>query len=586
MSEERNARIAYFSMEIAVDERIPSYAGGLGVLSGDMLRSNADLGIPIVGVTLVHRQGYFRQILDSKGKQTEKPEDWHPETVLEPLKPIVSLELNGSSVKVRAWRYWIDGIMGHKVPVYFLDTDLPENGPFERTLTNNLYGGDPSYRVCQEAILGIGGVLMLRALGHEGINRFHMNECHSSLLILALLQERVGNRSLASVTEADIESVRQQCIFTTHTPVAAAFDEFPVELATKILGADRVAALTLTNCCPRGKMNLVSLALDCSHYTNGVAMQHGKVSQQMFPKYPIHAITNGVHAATWTSPPFQELFDRRIPEWRRDNLYLRHAIGIGLDEIQETHLAAKRLMLAEIKRATGAKFNETSLILGFARRATAYKRADLLFSDLDRLRAIRQRYGPFQVVYGGKAHPSDKEGQVLIRKIFEAAAALKKTIPVIYIENYDMHWGKLLTSGVDVWLNTPHRPYEASGTSGMKSALNGVPSLSVLDGWWVEGHLEGVTGWAVGTNEDSAPEAEVASLYDKLERVVLPLYYARSRAFAEVMRSSIALNGSFFNTQRVVSQYVMNAYFPKFGSDKPESASNSADSEELVGRST
>jgi len=586
MTDNRNARIAYFSMEIAVDQRIPSYAGGLGVLSGDMLRSNADLGIPMVGVTLVHRHGYFHQHLDAKGQQTEKPEEWRPESFLEALEPIVSLAINGKNVKVRAWRFWIDGLMGHKVPVHFLDTDLPENPEWERTLTNNLYGGDPYYRVCQEAILGIGGVLMLRALGHERINRFHMNECHSSLLILALLEERVGKQNLAAVTEEDIEAVRQKCIFTTHTPVAAAFDEFPLELATKILGEDRVAALKLTHCCPRGAMNLVSLALDCSHYTNGVAMQHGKVSQQMFPKYPIHAITNGVHATTWTSLPFQELFDTHIPEWRRDNLYLRHAIGIDVDEIQETHLAAKRQMIEGIAQATGVELNESILTLGFARRATAYKRADLLFSDLDRLRAIRQRYGPFQVVYGGKAHPSDHEGKALIRKIFEAAAALQRTIPVIYLENYDMRWAKLLTSGVDIWLNTPHRPYEASGTSGMKAALNGVPSLSVLDSWWVEGHFEGVTGWAVGTDKDSAPEAEVLSLYDKLERVILPTYYARPRAFAEVMRSAIAVNGSFFNTQRTVSQYVMNAYFPEMGSEPQHTSSPASLQEELASRPT
>jgi len=586
MANGRSARIAYFSMEIAVDQRIPSYAGGLGVLSGDMLRSNADLGIPIVGVTLVHRHGYFRQELDAKGKQTEKPEDWHPESVLEPLEPIISFELNGRPVKVRAWRYWIEGLMGHKVPVYFLDTDLPDNPPFERSLTNDLYGGDTHYRFCQEAVLGIGGVLMLRALGHERINRFHMNECHSSLLILALLEERVGRPNLPAVSETDIEYVRQQCIFTTHTPVAAAFDEFPEELASGILGADRVQALKLTHCAPRGAINLVSLALDCSRYTNGVAMQHGKVSQQMFPKYPIHSITNGVHAATWTSLPFQELFDRQIPEWRRDNIYLRHAISIDVDEIQETHLTAKRQMIEEVAQATGVELNESILTLGFARRATAYKRADLLFTDLDRLRAIRQRYGPFQVVYGGKAHPSDHEGKALIAKIFEAAAALKRNIPVIYLENYDMHWAKLLTSGVDIWLNTPHRPYEASGTSGMKAALNGVPSLSILDGWWVEGHLEGVTGWSVGTAQDSAPEAEVLSLYDKLERVILPLYYARPRAFAEVMRSAIAVNGSFFNTQRTVSQYVMNAYFPMMGSDRDDRSSKAAESQELVGRTT
>ena len=541
----------------------PTYAGGLGVLAGDMLRSAADIGIPMVGVTLLHRKGYFRQQLDEKGRQSERPEEWHPETVLAPVEPIVPLNLNGQRLNIRAWRYSIEGITGHEVPVYFLDTDLLDNPSWERTLTNNLYGGDERYRLCQEAVLGIAGVRLLRALGHKEIVRFHMNEGHSALLALALLEEIVGRPNLASATNEEIEAVRRQCVFTTHTPVPAALDQFPLELARKVLGQDRVGMLDATHCCPFGNLNMTYLALRCSRYINGVAMHHGEISHGMFPNYPIHAITNGVHAATWVSAPFQELYDRHIPEWRQDNLYLRYAIGIELAEIQQAHARAKRNMIREIAEATGVQLSENVATLGFARRAAAYKRADLLFTDLARLRAIRQRVGPFQVVYAGKAHPRDEDGKAAIQRVFEAAATLRDVVPVVYVENYDMRWAQLLTSGVDLWLNTPHRPYEASGTSGMKASLNGVPSLSIRDGWWIEGHLEGVTGWAIGLDQDPEQhEIEVASMYDKLEHVVLPMFYERPASYAEVMRSAIALNGSFFNTQRMVSQYLANAYFP------------------------
>lgn len=563
MTFEPDPRIAYFSMEIAVDLRFPTYSGGLGVLAGDMLRSAADLAIPMVGVTLLDRKGYFRQHLDEKGLQCEVPQEWRPEEVLVPLEPVVLGFLEGKEVKIRGWRHSIIGLTGHTVPVYFLDVNLPENSDWERTLTDRLYGGDDAYRLCQEAILGIGGVRFLRAMGHRNISRFHMNEGHSALLTLALLEEEIGRHNLPNASLADIEKVREKCVFTTHTPVPAAFDQFPLDLATRILGADRVRTFLATECCPAGTLNMTYLALRCSRYINGVAMRHGELSQTMFPNYPIHSITNGVHGATWTSAPFRELYDRHIPEWRLDNLYLRYAVGILVDEIRQAHLLAKRELLREIKQATGVQLSENVATLGFARRAAAYKRADLLFSDLDRLRAIRKNAGPFQVVFGGKAHPRDEAGKAEIRKVFEAAASLRDLIPVVYVSDYDLRWAQLFTAGVDVWLNTPHRPFEASGTSGMKAALNGVPSFSVRDGWWVEGHFEGVTGWSIGYDEDpERRDVEIASLYDKLEHTILPMFYSQPQAYAQIMRSTIAVNGSFFNTQRMLSQYVRDAYFP------------------------
>lgn len=391
-----------------------------------------------------------------------------------------------------------------------------------------------------------------------------MNEGHSALLTVALLQEESGSLDLANATSTDIEKVREKCVFTTHTPVPAAFDQFPLDLATRILGSDRVGILAETKCCPPGTLNMTYLALRCSRYVNGVAMRHGEVSHGMFPDYPIHSITNGVHAATWTSATFQELYDRHIPEWRHDNLYLRYAIGIDLREIQQAHTRAKRELLGEVERATTVQLSESIATVGFARRAAEYKRPDLLFSDLNRLRAIRQNAGPFQVIFGGKAHPQDEAGKRVIRKVSEAAASLRDTIPVVYVPDYNVRWARLITSGVDIWLNTPHRPFEASGTSGMKAALNAVPSLSVRDGWWVEGHFEGVTGWSIGYDEDPEQhEVEIASLYEKLEHTVLPIFYSQPEAYTQIMRSAIALNGSFFNTQRMLSQYVLNACFPE-----------------------
>lgn len=557
-------RIGYFSMEIAAAPEFPTYSGGLGVLAGDTLRSAADLCVPVAAVTLVYRKGYFRQRLDANGQQHEEPEAWNPESILEPVEQTVSLEIAGRTVKIRAWRHWINGLTGHRVPVYFLDADIPGNSDWDRTLTDSLYGGDSTYRLCQEAILGMGGVRLLRAVGYRRIQRFHMNEGHSALLSIALLEEQLQSEGIADATSEDIEKVREKCVFTTHTPVPAAFDQFPLELATRILGPECVRVLGETACCPADALNMTYLALRCSRYINGVAMRHGEVSQGMFPNYPIHSITNGVHAGTWTCAAFQELFDRHIPEWRHDNLYLRYAVGIDEREIQQTHAKAKRELLEEVERATGVKLSQSAMTLGFARRAAEYKRADLLFSDLNRLRTIRQNAGSLQVIFGGKAHPTDEGGKQMIRKVFEAAAALRDTIPVVYVPDYGMRWARLLASGVDLWLNTPHRPLEASGTSGMKAALNGVPSLSVRDGWWVEGHFEGVTGWSIGYDEDPEKrEVEIASLYEKLEHAILPMFYTQPDAYARLMRSAIAVNGSFFNTQRMVAQYLLDAYFPK-----------------------
>ena len=556
--------IAYFSMEVGLSADMPTYSGGLGILAGDTLRAAADVGLPVVGVSLLHRKGYFRQHLDPQGRQTESPCEWVPERFLEPMPNRIQVSIEGRLVHVSAWRYPVRGVSGHVIPVYLLDTALPENGEWDRTLTDSLYGGDLRYRLCQEVVLGLGGVAMLRSLGHRGVQTYHMNEGHSALLVLGLLQQASEGGRLDRISPALREKVRRRCIFTTHTPIPAGHDQFPVDLARRVLGDDPVSALAGAECCLQTTLNMTYLALFFSHYVNGVAMRHGEISRTMFPNYPINSITNGVHGATWTSPPFQKLFDRHFPEWRRDNLYLRYAVSIPLEDIQAAHREARQNLFDEVTRRTRARLDPGVFTIGFARRATSYKRPDLLFQDLSELRRIAREVGPFQVLYAGKAHPADEAGKEGIRRIFQAAESLHGEVPVIYLEEYDMALAQSLTAGVDLWLNTPLKPQEASGTSGMKAALNGVPSLSVLDGWWIEGHLEGVTGWAIGENGRTPGDSQqdFAALIDKLEHVILPMAYQRPDAYVEVMRHAIALNGSFFNAQRMVTQYLQNAYLP------------------------
>jgi starch phosphorylase len=543
------ASIAYFSMEVGLIAEMPTYAGGLGVLAGDTLRSAADLGVPMVGMTLLHRKGYFRQRLDASGRQFEEPEDWTVDRFLSEQPDRVSVTIEDRQVVLRCWRYMIAGAEG-TVPVYFLDADLPENSAADRALTHYLYGGDERYRLSQEAVLGIGGVRMLRALGYRQLDRFHMNEGHSSLLIMELLREEARAAGRTAITADDVAAVRKRCVFTTHTPVASGHDQFPMDTARRVLGESPVFALH-DRCCHEGRLNLTYLALNFSHYVNGVTMTHGEVSRRMFDGYSIDAITNGVHAATWTADEFHDLFDRHIPGWRRDTFSLRYALGIPREEIRASHEGAKKRLIERVQRDTGVRLDPQVFTLGFGRRATAYKRADLPLRDLDRLRRLASTAGRVQIVYAGKAHPRDEDGKRAIEQVFKAKAALGDSVPVVYLANHDMALGRLLVAGVDAWLNTPQPPFEASGTSGMKAALNGVPSLSVLDGWWVEGHIEGVTGWAI---------ADEASLYTKLEQVVVPLFYRDSDRFVDVMRHAIALNGSFFNSHRMVEEYVLKAY--------------------------
>ena len=552
--------VAYFSMEIAINPGMPTYSGGLGVLAGDTLRSAADLGVPLVAFTLAHRKGYFQQHLDERGVQSEDVQLWNPSDFCTEEAARITVSVEDRTVTVRAWRYELVGRYGHVVPIYLLDTDVDGNSGWDRGLTDHLYGGDTNYRLQQEIVLGMGGARMANALGYR-VNVYHMNEGHAALLTLALIESQLGGGPLGVPTGADLALVRKKCVFTTHTPVPAGHDRFSTEQTIRILGGDRTARLEKLGCYRDGMLNMTLLALKFSRYANGVAMQHAKVSQAMFPEFPIDSITNGVHSPTWVSEPIQRMLDASISGWRRDNLYLRNAIDLKEREILSAHALAKENLLAEVGLRTGVVLDPKILTLGFARRVATYKRATLLFTDPARLVEIANQAGGLQIIYAGKAHPQDEPGKALIQKVVEDAQKVSNSVlKIVYLENYAWDLGALLTAGVDVWVNTPKRPYEASGTSGMKAALNGVPSLSILDGWWIEGWIENVTGWAIEDGADDEEEAN--SLYRKLESAVVPLYLDAPEKWAQLMRTTLAFNGSYFNTNRMVKQYTRNAYYP------------------------
>ncbi|MBZ0160539.1 MAG: alpha-glucan family phosphorylase, partial [bacterium] len=486
---------------------------------------------------------------------------WEPSRFVRLLPVTVRVPIENRSVVVRAWQYDITGYTGYSVPLILLDTNVDENAQPDRELTASLYGGDERYRLAQEVILGMGGVRMLRALGYTQLQRFHLNEGHASLLALELLREQRGQ-----VTEGwDFDSVRSRCVFTTHTPVSAGHDQFSYDLVKGVLG-EPVPLDLMQMLGGRERLNMTLLALNLSQYVNGVAKKHGEVSQEMFPGYSIDSITNGVHSCTWTCDSFKKLYDRHIAGWANDSFSLRYAISIPKNEIWEAHVEAKARLIDEVHRRIGMSLKPDVLTIGFARRATLYKRTDLLFSDPGQLVDIAGAVGPMQFIFAGKAHPKDGQGKELIRRVFQFARQLKDRVTIVYLENYDMELGKLLTSGVDLWLNTPLRPLEASGTSGMKAAHNGVPSFSVLDGWWIEGHIEGVTGWSIGpglidrADSDRMNGRDAQELYHKLRTVVVPMFYRDPERWVDIMRQTIAFNASFFNTHRMVQQYAAQAY--------------------------
>lgn len=560
----KQPKIAYFSMEIGIQNDIPTYSGGLGVLAGDTIKTAADLKLPMIAVTFICRKGYFRQDLDENGRQIESPDPWDPSRYMKLLPTKITVQIEGRDVMVQAWQYNVKSIIGGIVPIFFLDTDVDGNMPDDREITSYLYGGEQAYRLKQEIVLGIGGVRMLHEIGFE-IKKYHMNEGHSSLLTLELLN--MFKRPIEDVWDEklvwDTERVREFCVFTTHTPVDAGHDRFPYDLVSRIMG-ELIPLNVLKELAGKDSLNMTLLGLNLSEFINGVAKKHMEVSRSMFPGYEISAITNGVHSYTWTCDSFKKLYDKYLPGWANEpELFVR--IGrIPNEETWSTHIEAKKILFDYVRTNTSVEMDPDILTIGFARRATAYKRADLIFSNIERLERIGA--GKLQIIYAGKAHPKDDSGKRLIEKIFSIKERLKDKIKMAYLKNYNMDIALKMVSGVDIWLNTPLRPREASGTSGMKAAHNGVINFSVLDGWWIEGHIEGFTGWSIGptpaetTLIDNMDTRDADDLYEKLENIIIPLFYDNRHVWIRMMQNAIGKNAYYFNCHRMMRRYVTDAY--------------------------
>jgi glycogen phosphorylase len=551
-------RIAYFSMEIALRPEMHTYSGGLGVLAGDTARSAADLDLPMVFVTLASRAGYVHQEIDAKGVQLNHPNPWRPEDWAQPLGAMVAVRIEERDVWIRPWLYLLNCPLGHCLPILLLDTDLEQNSADDREITHRLYGGDEAYRLKQEIVLGIGGAMMLQALGFT-IRTYHLNEGHAALLTLHLLRHFRKAPEDVAPGESLYEHmhVREQCVFTTHTPVDSAFDRYPYPLVQRILG-DYVEIDELKRLGGQDRLNMTRLALNLSGYVNGVSERHAQTANHIFPGYHVRAITNGVHAPTWTHKSFSRLYQSSFPNWAHEPEVLARADQLADDLVWKAHHEARKELAALVKDQTGVAVRDEVPLIGFARRMTAYKRPDLLFADIDRLLAIG-RVRPFQVVFAGLAHPHDDVGKHLVARLNELIRQVSNSIPMAFLPDYDMRIAASLVAGVDIWLNTPRPPLEASGTSGMKAALNGVLNMSVLDGWWVEAHIEGVTGWAIGKGAADV-EMHADDLYDKLARIVLPLYYDDRPRWIFMMKQSISKIGSYFNSQRMMRRYATEAY--------------------------
>jgi starch phosphorylase len=546
-------RVAYFSMEIGIKSEVPTYSGGLGVLAGDVIRSSADLKIPLVAVTLISKKGYLKQKITSDGRQLEYPEEWTPSKFMRSLPATVTVRIGGRDVKVGVWVYDQESLTGGIVPVFFLTTDVEGNAEEDREITDFLYGGDDTYRLKQEIVLGIGGLRILEAL-NVYVKKYHMNEGHSSLLTLELLKRN----------DMKADRVKNLCVFTTHTPVAAAFDKFSYDLVSEVLGPE-VPPEALKKYGGSDRLNMTLLALNLSKYTNGVTEAHMEYSRKLFPGYHIQEVTNGVHSYTWTCQHFRQLFDSYIRGWANEPELLVRVDAVPNEELWEAHMKAKQDLLDFVEEKAGAKMDVETLTVGFARRATEYKRATLIFSDLEKLEEVERR-GRIQLVFAGKAHPRDEMGKKLIKDIYGYIDRLRNEVKIVYLENYNMEMAGKLTSGVDVWLNTPLPPYEASGTSGMKAAHNGVINFSVLDGWWIEGCVEGLTGWAIGPSpnekisEEERRKRETADLYNKLEYLIIPQFYEERDSWIRVMKNSIGKIAYYFNSHRMMRKYATDAY--------------------------
>ncbi len=602
--------VAYFSAEFGLHGSLPIYSGGLGVLSGDHCKEVSDLGLPFVGVGFIYPQGYFRQFIPPDGWQEAIYDTLNFDQV--PLHPvldgsgnrlIVQVMLRGTPIYMQVWQVRVG-----RVNIYLMDTNVSQNAPWDRDLSARLYGGDQETRIRQEMVLGLGGVRVLGSLGIEP-SAWHMNEGHSAFLVLERLRALVQGG--ANLEEA-VARVRSTTLFTTHTPVPAGHDAFPFHLIDEYfgrfwqeMGLSREQFLALGEY--DGRFNMTVLALRLSGRSNGVSRLHGEVSRRMWQpvwperrvdEVPISAITNGVHVPSWIAAPLKGLFAEFVdPDWedRHDDPVLWERLDeIPDDVLWAAHQQLKAKLLAFIDARTRARWRggqmvasqvlasgtllePEALTIGFARRFATYKRATLIFRDVRRLlRLLHAEHRPVQIVFAGKAHPADGGGKQFIQEVYQYTQEPEFGGRIAFLEDYDLHMARFLVQGVDVWLNSPRRPNEASGTSGMKAAMNGVPNLSVLDGWWPEAYHpaqggRAANGWAFGEAQyddwETQDEVDSQALYRLLEEQVVPLYYDRDaaevpRGWVQVMKEAMRTSIAAFSMRRMVKEYVEQMYLP------------------------
>ncbi len=548
----KDLTVGYFTMEIGFSRQIPTFAGGLGVLAADIMRSATDLGVKAAAMTMCWQHGYMKQSINADGSQQYSEMNWNPSEVLKKLPQTVEVTIEGRQVKVGVWVLELES-RGHVVPVYFLDTNLPENQPWDRDITKYLYGGDGYMRLKQEVVLGIGGVRMLRKLGYANVGTFHMNEGHAAFLTLELLRER----------DYKDDNVRPSCAFTTHTPVKAGHDVFPYDMAYKVVGD--MLPWHIRKIAGEDSLSMTLLAMHLSRYTCGVARVHGMVSRAMFPGENIDHITNGVHAEHWASEDMRRLLDRYCTGWRDNPSVLSKASHDIPDEaLWEAHRVSKRRLIQEANKYSVIPLDENTLTIASARRVVAYKRPELIYTNLNRLIEVGQ--GHLQIIHSGNAHPQDPFGQDVIKRMIQRSRSLSDKIRIVYIPNYNPDLAKMMVSGADVWLNTPTRLHEASGTSGMKACINGTLNLSTLDGWWIEGYeMDPQAGWRIGPlaqslDADDTRQIDAEDLYTQLQYQVIPEYeHADHVRWIRRMKRTIGLMG-YFNTHRAVTEYLAKAW--------------------------
>ena len=554
--------IAYFVMECAVDSRIPTYSGGLGILAGDTLQSFADLEVPAVCITLLWKNGFTNQKLSNDGTQLDSVQEWDVERYMQPTNIKIKMPLGDKDITITAYKYTIESTKGdNEIEAYFLTPDVPENDPETRKICDRLYIEGGLTRLKQEIILGIGGYEMLKAIKYKPF-LYHINESHSAFLIASLMKDM-----------NDLNRVKSRVVFTTHTPVPAAFDKFAMKDVAGMLGryCDKQVLYDIyqEKLEDNDELNLSWLAIKNAKNVVAVSRKHKFVSEQIFEGYRLKYVTNGIHHIKWASAHHKMLYAKYIKGWEEDPDLLRDVACIPDNEFAQAHILSKETLVEMVNSESDASFIPENFTIAMAKRITHYKRNNLILSNPNKLIEIAENKGNIQIIFAGKAHPADPDGLAMIKSIHNASqyiASKTKKIKIAFLENYNIHKADIILAGVDLWLNNPVRPLEASGTSGMKASLNGVPNFSVLDGWWLEACMEGINGWGIGPRPAwtdlsySDDVQDLNDIYGKLEFNILDLYYKNFSDYLKIMKMAVSTIAPHFNTHRMVSEYVTDLY--------------------------